>query len=121
MSRRVVALAALFCMLLSLPLFSQDKPRYPGPTETGFLLPNGWTLTPAGEHLTLNDLPLNIVPLADSKHVLAATSGYNAHELSLIDLTTRKVVDKQTVRQSWFGLALSPQEDKVWLAGGGAG
>src|SRR5262249_21633822 len=34
--------------------------------------------------------------------------------------TTQKVVAKETVRQSWFGLALSPQADKIWWAGGGA-
>src|SRR5262249_32647932 len=26
----------------------------------------------------------------------------------------------ETVRQSWYGLALSPEEDHVWWAGGGA-
>ena len=94
-------------------------PRYAGATEKGFLLPNGWTLKPAGEHVPLADLPLNIVPTADNRHVLAATSGYNAHELSLIDLQERKVVDHQTVRQSWFGLARSPEGDRVWWSGGG--
>ena len=62
---------------------------------------------------------MNIIPLADNRHVLVATSGYNAHELSLIDLDQKKVVDRQTVRQSWFGLAISPEGDKVWWAGGG--
>ena len=82
-----------------------EAPRYAGPTDKGFLLPNGWTLKPAGQHILLADLPLNIVPLADNRHVLVATSGYNAHELSLVDLEQKKVVDHQAVRQSWFGLA----------------
>src|SRR5262249_24883297 len=30
------------------------------------------------------------------------------------------VVDKQAVRQSWYGLALNPKQDHVWWAGGGA-
>ena len=41
---------------------AQDKPdptRTAGPTATGFLLPNGWHLTPAGKHLVTTDLPLN--------------------------------------------------------------
>src|SRR5262249_57735093 len=80
----------------------------------------GWTVTPVGKHVTLTDLPLNILPLADSKHVLVATSGFNKHELSLIDLTTQKINSSEMVRQSWFGLALTPGEDKVWWAGGGA-
>jgi len=75
---------------LALPLLptarSDDKPRYSGPTDKGFLLPNGWTLTPAGEQVALTDLPLNIIPLADGRHALTATSGFNTHNLSLIDL-----------------------------------
>ena len=65
------------------------------------------------------DLPLNILPLPDSRHVLVATSGYNAHELSLIDLGKRAVVDRQAVRESWFGLAASPRFDRIWWSGGG--
>ncbi len=96
------------------------QPRYSGQTEKGFLLPNGWTLTPAGEHVALTDLPLNITPLADGRHALAATSGYNTHNLSLIDLDARSVVANETVRQSWFGLAVDEKAGKVWWSGGGS-
>ncbi len=105
--------------LAAVILPAQETPRYAGPTSEGFLLPNGWTLKPAGQQIPLADLPLDIIPLADGRHVLAATSGYNAHELSLIDLLERKVIDHQAVRQSWFGLATTPQADKVWWSGGG--
>ncbi len=98
---------------------AQETPHFAGPTDQGFLLPNGWTLKPAGQQIPLADLPLNIVPMADGRHVLAATSGYNAHELSVIDLKEKKVIDKQAVRQSWFGLALTPEADRIWWSGGG--
>ena len=96
------------------------SPRYPGRTATGYLLPNGWTLTPAGDQVELPDLPLNIIPLADGRHALAATSGYNDHDLSLIDLDSRSVVSKANVHQSWFGLAVDEKKGKVWWSGGGA-
>ena len=121
---RAIALCLLCLEMLAVcPLAGQDKSttQFPGPTDKGFLLPNGWTITPAGKHVTLTDLPLNIIPLKDGNHALVATSGFNQHELSLIDLTTLKVVDQQIVFQSWFGMALAPQEDKVWWSGGGAG
>src|SRR5438067_5525380 len=38
--------AAIFSLLLTPLLVADDKPRFAGPTEKGFLLPNGWTLTP---------------------------------------------------------------------------
>src|SRR5262245_17352253 len=100
-------------------LHAAEPPRFAGPTDKGFLLPNGWTITPAGKEVTLTDLPLNIIPLADSKHALAATSGYNQHELSLVDLVAARVIDKQVVRQSWFGLALDAKEERIWWSGGG--
>jgi YVTN family beta-propeller protein len=113
--------ACLISLGLVVSAAADDKTRFPGPTSHGFLLPNGWTITPAGRQVTLTDLPLNIVPLADNKHALVATSGFNTHELSLIDLAAGKVVAGTTVKQSWYGLALSPREDKAWWSGGGAG
>jgi YVTN family beta-propeller protein len=98
---------------------AQEAPQYAGPKGDGFLLPNGWKLTPAGEHVPQSDLPLNIIPLADNRRVLVATGGYNAHELSLIDLDQKRVIDRKEVPQSWFGLAVSPEGDRIWWSGGG--
>jgi YVTN family beta-propeller protein len=122
MRHRLAVFALLLCGALACTVSAEDKPKpqFPGQTDKGFLLPNGWTLTPAGKHVVLTDLPLNIIPLADNKHALVATSGYNKHELSLIDLASQQVVDKQTVRESWFGLATTPAQDRVWWSGGGA-
>src|SRR5438445_12544793 len=108
MLRRIPALAAALAATLASPLLllhAQDKPRYAGPTESGFLLPNGWTISPAGEQIRLSDLPLNILPLADGRHALVATSGFNKHELSVVDLGEKKVIDAESARQSWYGLA----------------
>jgi YVTN family beta-propeller protein len=123
MLRALVWWPLCFVLVTVGPLAGQDKSKaqFPGPTDKGFLLPNGWTITPAGKHVPLADLPLNIIPLKDGRHVLVATSGFNKHELSLVDLTTLNIVDQQTVFQSWFGLALAPQEDKIWWSGGGNG
>jgi YVTN family beta-propeller protein len=113
------AIPAILCSAL-VSLAAQDPPRFPGATETGFLLPNGWTIAPAGRQVTVADLPLNIIPLSDSQHALVATNGYNKHELSVIDLRAAKVIAREAAVHSWFGLAVSPHEDKVWWSGGGA-
>jgi YVTN family beta-propeller protein len=119
-SRNSVATVG-FSLLFLTYLCAEDNPSRPGLTEKGYILPNGWTITPAGRQVVLTDLPLNIRPLADNKHVLVATSGYNKHELSLIELESGRIVDKQEVKQSWFGLALTPDEKHLWWSGGGAG
>jgi YVTN family beta-propeller protein len=98
------------------------KPVFPGPTKDGgFLLPNGWTLTPVGGHLVTTDLPLNILPLADGKHALVASSGFNAHDLMLVDIssTEPKLVAKVTQRQSWYGLATNEKTGRIWWSCGG--
>jgi YVTN family beta-propeller protein len=107
--------------LAFLSVGAEELPGFPGPTAKGFLLPNGWTLSPAGSQIPLTDLPLNILPLSDGRHVLVATSGYNNHELSLVDLQESKVLSSQPVIQSWFGLQLEPNQEKIWWSGGGGG
>jgi YVTN family beta-propeller protein len=85
------------------------------------LLPNGWTISPAGKQVQLADLPLNILPLSDNRHVLVSTNGYNQHQLSVVDLSAQECVAAESVRQSWFGLAITPDEKRLWWSGGGAG
>jgi DNA-binding beta-propeller fold protein YncE len=120
MFKRSESLVIVAACLTSLAAFkAQEAPRYAGATKAGFLLPNGWVVSPVGEQVPVADLPLNILPLPDSRHVLVATSGYNAHELSLIDLEKKAVVDRQAVRESCFGLAASPRFDRIWWSGGG--
>ena len=123
--KRTLAAALATASVLALPLLAQDaapaKPRTAGPVEGGYLLPNGWTITPAGEQVDLPDLPLNILPVGDGGRALVTSNGYNDHDLSLVDLGRREVVAKANVRQSWFGLARDPAGERVWWAGGGSG
>jgi YVTN family beta-propeller protein len=114
------------CLLFTAATLSaQDKPTknppgYPGPTDAGYVLPNGWRLTPAGQQIILTDLPLNIRITPDGKYALVATNGYNAHELTAIDLATREKVSVETAPQSWFGLATDEKMSRLWWSGGGA-
>ena len=107
--------------LCSTPLIADEpKPVFPGQTEKGFLLPNGWTISPAGKQVVLTDLPLNIIPLPDKKHALVGTAGFNSHQLYVVDLQTGEIAEKASVIQSWFGLAVAKEQDQIWWAGGGA-
>ncbi|MBI3840309.1 MAG: bifunctional YncE family protein/alkaline phosphatase family protein [Planctomycetia bacterium] len=117
---RLASLLTIVAMVwVSVFSVAAEATRFPGQTEQGFLLPNGWTVSPAGQQVILPDLPLNIVALSDNRHVLVATSGYNSHDLTLIDLEKPAKLSTETVRQSWFGLAITPGEDKLWWSGGG--
>ena len=98
-----------------------DGTTWPGPTKDGFLLPNGWHITPVGKQIDTTDLPLNIHPLADNRHAIVTTNGFNQHEISLVDLKEGKVISEETAYQSWFGLAVNKSADKIWWSGGGNG
>jgi YVTN family beta-propeller protein len=125
--RRFILSLLSSCVLLTIACVghTQEKtaPRnlaaFPGPTEAGFLLPNGWRLTPAGQQVILADLPLNIRTTPDGKYALVATNGYNAHELTAIELATLNKSSVQSARQSWFGLAADPAANRLWWSGGG--
>jgi YVTN family beta-propeller protein len=116
---------AAVCLLTTIEIVAaQEKPLknapgFPGPTDQGFVLPNGWRLTPAGQQIILADLPLNIRTTPDGKYALVATNGYNAHELTAIELATGKKVSAESVPQSWFGLAADKEVDRLWWSGGG--
>ena len=87
MSVRLTLLCVVsMCLCATAGLEAQEPPRFAGPTREGFVLPNGWVISPVGHQVAIKDLPLNILPLPDGRHALVATSGYNAHELSLVDL-----------------------------------
>src|SRR5437763_16132564 len=109
--RHFIPLLTAGLLLFAATLVSaQDKPTknppgFPGPSDAGYVLPNGWRLTPAGQQVILTDLPLNIRTTPDGKYALVACNGYNAHELTAIELATQKKVSVETAPQSWFGLA----------------
>src|SRR5438067_1543994 len=61
MFRKSLSVACWAVCALSLPVAAQDSiPRNPpgfvGPTDAGYLLPNGWRVTPAGRQVLLTDL-----------------------------------------------------------------
>src|SRR5205823_2809882 len=93
---------------------------FAGPSDQGFLLPNGWRLTPAGKQVPLTDLPLNILVSPDGLRAFVATSGYNSHDLTVIDLPKSTKAATQSTRHSWFGLAMEDSSGRIWWSGGGS-
>ncbi|AYL97457.1 bifunctional YncE family protein/alkaline phosphatase family protein [Mucilaginibacter celer] len=107
---------ALLC--ISFQAFAQTKT--PGKIEqTGqVLLPNGWKLSPAGRSLPLGDLPLNM-QLSSTGRLLAVTNnGQSTQSIQLIDPKNEKLLDEQVIKKSWYGLAFSRDEKKLYASGG---
>ena len=94
-----------------------NRPRIPNVTDsTGAVtLPNGWRITPAGNHVKLpGDLPMKMAVLSDSK-LLVLTAGYHDHSLNIIDTRTREQVATLDVVKSWDGMAFDAPSGTVFL------
>ncbi len=109
--------------------------------QSGTMLFNGWTITPAGAMIPLDhleavvqdpafqkpeggmpsDLPLKMIVSPDGKMLLAACAGYNNTGLAVIELASKKVVQFFPLSRIWNGLASSPDGKRVFLAGGNSG
>jgi YVTN family beta-propeller protein len=87
--------------------------------QTGqVLLPNGWKLSPAGRSLPLGDLPLNMQLSASGKYLAVTNNGQSTQSLQLIDPRGEKLLDQQVLGKSWYGLAFSRDEKKLYASGG---
>jgi YVTN family beta-propeller protein len=82
------------------------------------LLPNGWSLTPAGRSLEVGDLPLNIAVSASGKRVAVTNNGQSKQSIQLIDPQTEKVLDNVEIPKSFYGLKFSKNEQKLYASGG---
>ena len=87
--------------------------------QTGqVLLPNGWKLSPAGRSLPLGDLPLNIQLSASGRLLAVTNNGQSTQSIQLIDPKNEKLLDEKVIPKSWYGLAFSRDEKKLYVSGG---
>ncbi len=82
------------------------------------LLPNGWSLTPAGSSLPLGDLPLNIAVSPSGNYMAVTNNGQSTQTLILIDALRQKVVDSVVIPKSWLGLKFSADGKFLYASGG---
>ena len=97
----LAAMAAASCLGIGMDARAQVSPgngtkpgpavTWPGMTAAGtVLLPNGWSLKPAGRQTRLGDLPVQIA-VHPSEPVLAILhAGFGEHEIVIVDLNNHK-------------------------------
>jgi YVTN family beta-propeller protein len=117
---------ALHC-LISLPvaasltlatLHASEPIAWPGFKEDGaMLLPNQWSLRPAGRHVELGDFPVNIAISPDGKFAVILHCGHGQHELVSVNLATKEVASRVDVTEAFYGLAISKNGTKVYCSG----
>ena len=82
------------------------------------MLPNGWSLSPAGRSLPLGDLPLNIAVSPSRKLIAVTNNGQSVQSIQLINPQTEKVLDNMIIPKSWYGLTFSADEKFLYASGG---
>jgi DNA-binding beta-propeller fold protein YncE len=84
------------------------------------VLPNGRTVAPAGRQVNLDTFPLNLDFTPDGRSLLVTNDGWGDEEgergLQLVDLATHQSTRIEVPH--FFGLAISPQGDRVFVADG---
>ena len=94
-------------------------PQLPGAVGGGAtLLPNGWTIEPAGTHLIVGDLPLNLVETPDHRYAVVTNNGWARPTLTMVDLKLQLVTATVPVDNAWYGLAWDPDGRRLYSAGG---
>ena len=92
----------------------------PRATGDGYLLPNGWRLSPVGRHVTLADYVLNLTPSPDGRSLVALHCGHGPHGLAVIDPATLEIRQQVPLRSAWLGLAWAPDGRTLYVSGGNA-
>jgi len=94
---------------------AQNKANLSAPGKV--LLPNGWSLSPAGRSLPLGDLPLNIQISASKKLMAVTNNGQSKQSIQLIDPISEKILHDQPIGKAWYGLKFSADEKKLYASG----
>jgi YVTN family beta-propeller protein len=95
-----------------------DSELYKGLVASRITLPNGWSLTPVGHSIDLDDLPLNLVVSPSKKWIAVTNNGQSTQTVTLIDVASEKIIDNVEIKKSWVGLAFSFDEQFLYVSGG---
>ena len=93
-------------------------PARPGRQADGAtLLPNGWRIAPAGRHIQIGDLPLNMAPSPDGRFLVITNNGWARPTLTVFDTKQEQVTGRVQLDNAWFGLAWAPDGSHLYSAG----
>jgi sugar lactone lactonase YvrE len=81
------------------------------------LLPNGWKISPVGQHFTVGDLPMNMVVSPDGDHVIVTNNGYSQPNLVVYDHTKQITRERVALESAWLGLAFHPDGERLFSSG----
>jgi WD40 repeat protein len=128
MRSRLVYLALLLGIAVLLaPLRADTTPMKEAPVARTLpgvkaggttLLPNGWSLRPAGKQVALGDFPVNLALHPSGNWLAVLHAGSGDHEIVLVNLKRQKIVSRVIIDQAFYGLCFSPDGKQLYASGG---
>ena len=116
-----IGFAGIVCAVALTPLIADEgarPPVWPGYQGKGVtLLPNGWRLAPAGRHVGVGGLPMNLVSSPDGRFLAISSSGWSKPTISIFDTHTLQVVSHADVDHTWLGLVWHPDGKRLFASG----
>ncbi|MSU33684.1 MAG: YncE family protein [Pedosphaera sp.] len=110
-------LAALVLLLTS-SIERLSAVDLPGVQPDGsVLLPNQWSLRPAGKQVPLGDFPVNIAIHPDGQFAVVLHAGWGPHELITLTVPEGRLVAHFEVDEAFYGLAFSPDGRRIFTSG----
>ena len=114
-----LALSVLSCSSRQRPA-AEPENALPGQQADGaVLLPNQWSLRPAGRQVPLGDFPVNIALHPDGKYAAVLHCGYGQHEIIIVNLINLRIVSSVALEEAFYGIAFSPDGKRVLCSGAG--
>jgi len=95
-------------------------PVLPGAKADGsVLLPNQWSLRPAGKQVPLGDFPVNIAVHPSGKQAAILHAGFGQHEVVVVTLPDGKLVSRTALDEAFYGIAFSSDGSRLHVSGAG--
>lgn len=111
---------AVILSLLPVISFAQQNPATVARqlNKERIMLFNGWSLTPVGKELPLEDMPLTIAVSPSGKYVAVTNNGYGKQTITLVDAAYEKVLDNHTIPSALIGIKFSNDSKRLYVSGG---
>lgn len=92
----------------------------PGKKSDGsVLLPNQWSLEPAGRQVELGDFPVNVAVHPGGRFAAVLESGYSQHDLIVVDISKDQIVFRMDMHETFYGLEFSADGRQLFCSGAG--
>jgi DNA-binding beta-propeller fold protein YncE len=84
-----------------------------------YLIPTGQLLTPAGDHVEVNDRPLGMVLSPDGQTLIVCTgSNFNPRAIHLLDVSSKTIKQTIPIGDSFVGIVLNKAGTTLYVGGG---